>query len=160
MQATIEKESRSDKNATGSQLQIVTFEVGDASLALDIDAIQEINRSIQVTLVPHAPPAVLGVTNLRGEVITILDLHIVLGISPSDRTVNSRNLIVKHEGELFGLGVDRVLDIMTISTDLSPPPANLQGLSRKLLRGVHQADDRLIMILDLNELLKSRSLNA
>lgn len=160
MQATIEKKSRLENNANDSQLQIVTFEVGEASLALDIDTIQEINRSIQVTIVPHAPPAVLGVTNLRGEVVTILDLNIVLGIPATDRTTDSRNLIVKHESELFGLRVDRVLDIMTISTELSPPPANLQGMSRKLLHGVHQANDRLIMILDLNELLRSRSLNV
>jgi purine-binding chemotaxis protein CheW len=153
MRAIAESSRAKHLGTTPPTLQIVTFEVGGTSLALDIDCIQEINRSIQVTRVPHAPPEVLGVTNLRGEVITILDLHIVLGLGPSKKTASSRNLIVKHDDELFGLGVDKVSDIMKISSELSPPPANLQGFSRKLLRGVHQAEDRLIMILDLNELL-------
>lgn len=155
MQATLES-PKTAKSPPGDKLQIVTFEVANASLALDIAAVQEINRTIQITHVPHAPPQVLGVTNLRGEVITILDLNIVLGLEPRIKTSTSRNLIVKHEGELFGLGVDRVSDIMTISTELSPAPANLQGLSRKLLRGVYQTDERLIMILDLNQLLRPR----
>ena len=154
MQATLEKKPATTSNS--GQLQIVTFEVGATSFALDISCIQEINRSIQVTRVPHSPPEVLGVTNLRGEVITILDLHIGLGLHPSEKTSSSRNLIVKHDGELFGLGVDKVSDIMTISSELSPPPANLQGVSRKLLRGVHQAEDRLIMILDLDQVLRSQ----
>lgn len=151
---------QSDTSTTTTRensLQIVTFEVGKATLALDIAAVQEINRSLKVTKVPHAPRQVLGVTNLRGEVITILDLHIVLGIKSTAKTSSSRNLIVNFDHELFGLGVDRVSDIMTISSELSPPPSNLQGLSRKLLRGVHQADGRLVMILDLGEILKTRA---
>jgi len=150
------KPATSTTTTRENTLQIVTFEVGKATLALDIAAVQEINRSLKVTKVPHAPRQVLGVTNLRGEVITILDLHIVLGIKSTAKTSSSRNLIVNYDHELFGLGVDRVSDIMTISSELSPPPSNLQGLSRKLLRGVHQADGRLVMILDLGEILKTR----
>ncbi len=149
----------SHSTARENTLQIVTFEVGKATLALDIATVQEINRSLKVTKVPHAPRQVLGVTNLRGEVITILDLHIVLGIKATAKTSASRNLIVNHDHELFGLGVDRVSDIMTISSELSPPPSNLQGLSRKLLRGVHQADGRLVLILDLSEVLKTRAVS-
>ncbi len=91
-------------NSRADSLQIVTFEVGKTLLALDIATVQEINRSLRVTKVPHAPREVLGVTNLRGEVITILDLHVVLGIKTTEKTSASRNLIVNFDGELFGLG--------------------------------------------------------
>ena len=138
-----------------SQLQVVTFEVGPALLALEISTVQEINRNFNFTNVPHAPNFVRGVTNLRGEVVTIIDLHIVLDMEATEPTAHTRNLIVNHDRELIGLCVDRVADIMTISSDLSDPPSNLQGVPRKLIRGVHQAKGRLVMILDLNELLQS-----
>ncbi len=138
-----------------NQTQLVTFEVGQAVLALEISSVQEINRNLKLTHVPHAPHFVRGVTNLRGEVVTIFDLHIVLGISPADPG-SGRNLIVNHDGELIGLCVDKISDIMAInSSELSTPPANLQGVPRKLIRGVYQAPSRLVMILDLEELLGS-----
>ena len=138
-----------------NQTQLVTFEVGPAVLALEISAVQEINRNMKLTHVPHAPVFVRGVTNLRGEVVTILDLHIILGMEVGEGADSSRNLIVNHDNELFGLWVDRITDIMTIDTALSSPPSNLQGVPRKLIRGVHQAPGRLVMILDLFEVLNA-----
>ncbi|MCA9190900.1 MAG: chemotaxis protein CheW [Planctomycetales bacterium] len=138
----------------GNQLQLVTFGVGPAILALDISSIQEINRNLKFTKVPHAPSFVRGVTNLRGEVVTIVDLHVVLGMKQAEVSSQSRNLIVKHDDELLGLWVDRIADIMTINTTaLSSPPANLQGVPRKLIRGVHQTPESLVMILDLDEFM-------
>lgn len=142
------------------QVQLVTFEVGPALLALEISAVQEINRNLKLTHVPHAPSFVRGVTNLRGEVVTVLDLHIVLGMSLGEVSPSSRNLIVNHDDELFGLWVDRVSDIMSIqASESSPPPSNLQGVPRKLIRSVYRAPSRLVMILDLGELLNSCSAN-
>lgn len=147
------------KIAKQGELQVVTFQVGNATLALEISAVQEINRDLPITRVPHAPSFVRGVTNLRGEVVTIFDLHAVLGMADNLRSTSNRNLIVKDDGELIGLSVESVSDIMTISKELSPPPSNLQGVPRKLIRGVHQAPGRLVMILDLCEALQSCTAN-
>ncbi len=139
----------------GADLQLVTFEVGEATLSLEISSVQEINRNMQLTAVPHAPPFVRGVTNLRGEVVSILDIHIILGIPSVETGPASRNLIVNHNDDMFGLRVDRVSDIMSVrSSDLTMPPSNLQGVPKKLIQGVYQAEDHLILQLDLNELMK------
>ena len=151
--AAKQNQDQDQENKSGRRLQLVTFEVGHALLALDISSVQEINRNLRVTHVPHAPPFVSGVTNLRGEVVTILDPHVILGMNQANRPKPSRNLIVKHDGELFGLLVEKVSDILSIDSTLSAPPANLQGIPRKLIRGVHQAPGRLVMILDLEEVL-------
>ena len=135
-------------------LQLVTFEVGDATLALEISSVREINRNLNLTHVPHAPKYVRGVTNLRGEVAAILDSHALLGLTAAEPTAASRNLIVLHDGELIGLWVDAVADIMTVPVaELTAPPANINSTLRSLLRGVYQAPERLVMLLELDELL-------
>lgn len=145
-----------DGGAEGTQVQLVTFEVGAATLAIEISSVQEINRNLDFTVVPQAPAYVRGVTNLRGEVVTILDIHIILGMPPSDANANSRNLIVKHDEEMFGLRVDRVSDIMSVRTcDLTVPPSNLQGVPKQLIQGVYQSTERLVLYVDMDELLKS-----
>src|SRR3972149_9813502 len=78
-------------------LQLATFHVSDMCLALDIGLIQEIIRDIKVTRVPHAPPQVSGVINLRGEVTTVVDLRQVLGLAPLETTVGTQTLIVRSQ---------------------------------------------------------------
>ena len=140
---------------SGDELQLVSFEVAGAILALEISAIQEINRKMQLTAVPHAPPFVRGVTNLRGEVVSILDMHHILGKETRDDLPSDRNLIVNLGDARFGLRVDKVSDIMTVqSAELTVPPSNVQGIPKKLIRGVHQATDRLVLVIDLEQLME------
>lgn len=150
------KTSKKQGDGLDKQLQLVSFEVGPALLALDISSIQEINRNLQLTAVPQSPDIVRGVTNLRGEVVTILDLRVVMGMPAGEISTTGRNLIIKRDGELIGLLVDRVADIMTIgASETSPPPSNLQGVPRKLIHSVYQAPARLVMLLDLDEALQA-----
>lgn len=133
--------------------QYVTFDIGSARFALDLTNVQEINRSFNLTRVPHAPEYVLGVTNLRGDVVTILDLRIILEVEQQQPNSQDRNLIVNYQGELIGLSVDQVSDIMTLdASELSPPPTNLQGVPRKLVQSVYHSPTTLVMILDIDEM--------
>ena len=107
-------------DATASdQTQLATFYVADMCLALDIGLIQEIIRDVKITRVPHAPPQVRGVINLRGEVTTVIDLRPVLGLPPAAASRQPQTLIVRSQGESIGLIVDRVGDIYAVEARAS-----------------------------------------
>lgn len=134
--------------------QYATFYCGKAILGLDIQFVQEINRSTSITKVPLSPPCVRGVMNLRGEVVTMLDLRRLMGLPPVECTKSSRNLILKCEGEVFGLWVDGVADILAISDmAISQPPSNLSITESRMIRGVYQHDGTLVMLVNPSELL-------
>ena len=135
-------------------LQLAGFYVADMCLALDIATIQEIIRDIKVTRVPHAPPQVRGVINLRGEVTSVIDLRQILGLSPLDTTTDTQTLIVRSQAESIGLIVDRVGDIFAVEqSSIVPPPPNVASVDGRFFRGVCQQKTEVILVLDLEETL-------
>ena len=136
--------------ATATQLlQLVTFGVGDCHLAVGIEHVQEINRQLELTPVPGAPCEIRGVINLRGDVVTVLNLHHLLGFAELKRTRTSRNLILNIGGERVGVLVDHVSDILAISPEaISRRPPNLSHVDRRYMKGVHIRDEGIVVILD------------
>lgn len=140
--------------AKACELQLATFYVGDLLLALPIEYVQEINRNLDLTEVPHAPEHVRGVINLRGDVATVIDLRRILSFSPAEVTSQSRNLIVRSGGESIGLWVDRIADIITISSDdIGPAPANVSGVEGRFFKGVYRTETDIVVLLDTSEAL-------
>jgi purine-binding chemotaxis protein CheW len=138
--------------------QFATFYVGNILLGVDIRQVQEINRQLEVTHVPHAPRCVRGVINLRGEVTTVVDLRTVLGLSSAKVTRETRNLIVHSQGESIGFLVDRISDILTLKSDqISPPPSNIDGIQGRFFEGVHTLESEILVILDIEEALSQRN---
>lgn len=145
--------SEDEERRTG-EVQFATFYVGDILLGIDIRHVQEINRQLEVTRVPHAPEEVRGVINLRGDVATVIDLRHVLGLPAAEVTRDSRNLIVNYDGESIGLLVDRISDILTIDAEqIEPPPANVRGIDGRLLEGVHALPSSIVVLLSIEEVL-------
>ncbi len=139
---------------TADELQFATIYVSDLLLALPIDYVQEINRNLDLTEVPHAPEYVRGVINLRGDVATVIDLRGVLGFSLAEVTQSSRNLIVRSGDESIGLWVDRIADIITIRSDeIGPAPANISGADGRFFKGVYRNESEIVVILDVQEVL-------
>ncbi|WP_425614367.1 chemotaxis protein CheW [Anatilimnocola sp. NA78] len=139
-----------------NEVQYASFQVGDLLLGIDICQVQEINRNLQLTPVPHAPTAVRGVINLRGEVVTVIDLRCVLGMPPAEFTRGTRNVIIKHGGEQIGLLVDNVADVITCRADsIDPIPENLGGLESSYFNGVFKLDQGLLVTLNVAEALLS-----
>ncbi|WP_425400551.1 chemotaxis protein CheW [Aeoliella sp.] len=137
-------------------MQLATFYVGDMLLGLEIDQVQEINRCLDVTMVPHAPDWVRGVINLRGDVVTVIDLRSVLGLERGTVTKDSRNLIVNVSGELVGLCVDRIADIITVSRDdVIPPPPNIAAVDERFFSGVFTGENDIVAVLNLQEALET-----
>ncbi len=134
--------------------QFATFYVGNLLLGIEIGAVQEINRQLEVTPVPGAPRQVRGVINLRGEVATVIDLRTVLGMTPAEETRFTRNLIIHSQEESIGLYVDKISDILAINTsDISPAPSNVQGVDGKFIRGVYAMPAEIVVLLDVERVL-------
>lgn len=135
-------------------LQISTFYVGDVLYGIDINRVQEINKLSDITSVPLAPAFVRGVVNLRGRIVTIIDLGYKLTKKPIEDSADTKNIIVESKGEYIGLMVDRIWDVVQTEADaLSPPPANIGGVQGKLFKGVIQRDRELVGILDIERIL-------
>ena len=130
--------------------QVVVFRLGDGSYAVDIAAVREIIRSQPITVVPLAPPFVVGVLNLRSSIVPVLDLRRRCGFPAAPQTRDSRIVVVQVEEATVGLQVDSVSAVVTLSPNCIEPAAGLIGGGREqLLRGVARLDQSLIMLLDL-----------
>ena len=139
-----------------NSLELSTFYVGDALYGMDILRVQEINRLMDFTKVPQSPEYVMGIMNLRGQIVTVIDLSKKLGLSETELKDESRNIIVNDQGEYIGLLVDRISDVVRTDTDkIEPPPSNMGGVQGKFLQGVFKMDKNLIGILNVEELLKT-----
>ncbi|TWT36064.1 Chemotaxis protein CheW [Posidoniimonas corsicana] len=137
--------------------QFATFYLGEMLFGVDIAAVQEINRQVNITAVPNAPAHVRGVINLRGEVATVIDLRTVLGMPPAEESRDARNLIVASQGEAIGLWVDRISDILTLKADeISPAPANVDGIDGRFFQGVHTLETDIVVLLDVEQVLADR----
>lgn len=142
-------------SANKIRIELATFFVGDALCGMDILKIQEINKLMDMTKVPQAPSYVTGILNLRGQIVTIIDLGKKLGLGATDASQISRNIIVNSPGENVGLLVTRLSDVVSADTDrIERAPANMGGIQGEFFSGVYKTDDKLIGILDVNKVLR------
>lgn len=142
---------------TEEELLTATFELGsDGVFGIDASQIQEVVMVGEITPVRHAADYVAGIRNLRGRIITVIDLGVRLGLSSVEIGLDSRILIADWKGEPIGLLVDRVADAVALEAgDLEPAPPNLHGVQMQKLRGVFRSGDRLAALLDLAAVLGS-----
>ena len=147
-----------ERDMETTEMQFATFYVGDMLLGVDIQQVQEINRQLNVTEVPHSPVHIRGVINLRGEVTTVADLRKILGLPPGEVTHEGRNLIVTSQGESIGFLVDRISDILTLRSDQTdPPPTNVDGVAARFFSSVHSMESEILVILNIEEALSDRN---
>jgi purine-binding chemotaxis protein CheW len=132
----------------------VTFELAGELYALPVACIQEIQRARGITRVPHAPPPVRGITNLRGRVLVVVDLRLRLGLPAADDDERSRILVVSSRERSLGLLVDAAHQVVgLLPSRIEPPPADLVDERSAYLAGVVQLADHLVIALDIDQLL-------
>lgn len=132
------------------QRELITFELEDQLFGIDIMAIREIRAWTPVTRLPRVPHYVVGVVNLRGTVLPVVDLAARLGWKPSVPTPRHAIIVIQLDGQTRGLIVDAVSDIVTVSGDaLQPPPATSGDTIVPFLEGLVALEDRMVMVLDL-----------
>ncbi|MEM8757805.1 MAG: chemotaxis protein CheW [Planctomycetota bacterium] len=155
-----ETEAHTD-DAQGEQLQLVTFEVANEEFAVDILAVQEINRMMELTRVPSSPPAVEGVINLRGKIIPVLDLRKRFGMPIGEETERMRIVVVEVRSRVIGFIVDSVNEVLRISPSIvEAAPSMISSVESEFIAGVGKLEDRLLIMLDLERLFDGGLLDS
>ena len=143
------------------QLQLVTFGIGEEEYGVDILAVQEINRMMELTRVPQSPADIEGVINLRGKIIPVLDMRKRFKLSSSEQNEQSRIIVVEVHSRVIGFIVDCVHEVLRISRKIvEPAPEMVCSLDSDFIAGVGKLDDRLLILLDLNKLFDSQTVEA
>ena len=151
--------STSQKSAhhEGLTVSFVTFEVAGQMFGVPVMRVQDILTPDAIAPVPGGPAEVQGLINLRGRIVTVIDLHTRLGIK-REAARRGMCVTVENDGESYTLFVDRVGDVVTLPASLREEgPATLDALWRDVSDGVFRAGDRLLVILDVGRLLAIRS---
>jgi purine-binding chemotaxis protein CheW len=146
--------SNKDGAETGSKgeiLQLSCFYIGQVLCGVGIDAVQEINKNVETTKVPLAPSYVVGIMNLRGQIVTVIDLGRKLELSPVTLSDKTRVIIVEWSDEYVGFMVDSITDVYSAESDeIVPPPSNIKGAQGKYFQGVAKSGSDLVGILDID----------
>ncbi|MFP4528281.1 MAG: chemotaxis protein CheW [Candidatus Kapaibacterium sp.] len=138
-------------------LQLVSFNIGEEEFGVDILRVQEINRMVDVTRVPNAPDYVVGVINLRGKVIPIIDLRRRLGMPPKEYDKDTRIVVIEIDGKVIGFIVDSVNEVIRIKSEITePPPPMVAGIDSEYITAIGKLEDRLLILLDLNRILSAK----
>ncbi len=148
----------SDTNArAGEALRLATFSVGDDILAIDIMRIREIARPLPITPVPRSPHGMVGVINVRGQVLPLFDLRVRFELPPRRREDEHlvRHLVVRLDGASLGLVVDRMHDVVTVERkEIRAGKGVLVGEASEVFFGLAMLGDRLALLLNLRRVIQ------
>jgi purine-binding chemotaxis protein CheW len=129
--------------------QFCTFYLGRQCFGLDVLKVQEIVRHQPLTRVPLAHPMVRGLINLRGQIVTAIDLRERLDLPPRDDGSEPVNVVVQTDDGAVSLLVDEIGDVLEVTEQhFERPPETLQGSAREQIHGAYKLSDRLLVILD------------
>lgn len=136
--------------------QLVVFRLYGEEFGVEITKVREIIKPREITKLPHTADFIQGVTNLRGEVIPVIDLRLRFGVETTELTESSRIIIVDINDNRVGLTVDDVAEVLRISeADIDPPPRMVAGLKAEYLQGIGKIGNRLLILLDVDKILTS-----
>jgi len=137
-----------------STRQFCTFNVENLFLGIDVQQIQEVIRYQGMTRVPLADASISGLINLRGQIVTAIDLRVRLGLPPRDPDAVPMNVVVRDEDNAVSLLVDRIGDVLESDDELfEVPPTTVSGEIRDLLVGAYKLPGRLLLVLDIERML-------
>jgi purine-binding chemotaxis protein CheW len=138
-------------NAMPATSQLATFWLDGDLYGVEVEHVQEVLRSQSITRVPLAPPAVAGLINLRGQVVTAIELRERLGRPARPAGTDAVVIVVRLHGEAVSLLVDSIADVVDVDLrDFEAPPDTLDGSARELIRGAYKLSGQLLLALDVN----------
>jgi purine-binding chemotaxis protein CheW len=129
--------------------QFSTFVVANLFFGVDVLRVQEVLRFQPMTAVPQAPKVIEGLINLRGQIVTAIDMRQRLQLPPRPADKSPMNIVVRTADGAVSLLVDEIGDVLHMDeSDYERPPENLDAAARELIRGVYKLKDRLLLVLD------------
>lgn len=146
----------SDNVVLSNERQLILFSLGKGSYGIPIENVFEIKKMEEITVVPKAPKFIEGVINLRGNVVPVVDLRKRFGMDKAEVTKKTKIIIVDVKKRQFGLIVDAVAEVVTLSNDqIEPSLPTVSGLKAEFINGIGKLNDKLIIILDISRILQS-----
>ncbi|AIU67477.1 chemotaxis protein CheW [Vibrio coralliilyticus] len=153
MSQTNEVEVRKDQS-NDEVLQWVTFQLEEETYGINVMQVREVLRYTEIAPVPGAPDYVLGIINLRGNVVTVIDTRSRFGLMEGEITDNTRIIVIESEHQVIGILVDSVAEVVYLrSSEIDTTPSVGTDESAKFIQGVSNRDGKLLILVDLNKLL-------
>jgi purine-binding chemotaxis protein CheW len=132
--------------------QFCTFYLDKLLFGVELKGVQEVIRSLEMTKVPLAPEVVSGLINLRGQIVTAVNLRLRLELEPASPGALLMNVVVRSEDGAVSMLVDEIGDVVEVEeSSFEPPPETLRGSVRSMILGIHKLDDRLMHVLDIEK---------
>ena len=132
--------------------QFCTFYLDKLLFGVELKGVQEVIRSLEMTKVPLAPDVVSGLINLRGQIVTAVNLRLRLELEPAPPGALAMNVVVRSEDGAVSLLVDEIGDVVEVEeASFEKPPETLRGSVRAMILGIHKLDDRLMHVLDIEK---------
>ena len=137
------------------QHSLCTFRIGTISLGVEVRRVQEVIRAQRLTRVPGGPQAVRGLLNLRGQIVTALDLRQVFNVEHTEDPERLMNVVMRTIDGPVSFLVNEISDVVAVDKEyLESPPETLQGKVRHMIVGTYKLKDRLILVLNLEAIMK------
>ncbi len=155
MSATTPSEMHAVTQAHGPR-ECLTFRIGGEDYGIDILQVQEVRSYEAPTRIAQARPHVLGVLNLRGEIVPVVDMRLQLGIAQANFDDSTVVIVLKVAGRVFGLVVDSVSDVLGLAPEqLRPVPGIGSGIAADLLLAIATVNERMLLLVDIDKLMHS-----
>ncbi len=152
--------SQNDKAMDDPILQWVTYQLEDETYGINVMQVQEVLRITEIAPVPGAPDYVLGIINLRGNVVTIIDTRKRFGLLPKEPDDLSRIIIVEVNGNVIGMLVDCVAEVVYLhQSEIDSSPTVNNDDSSRFIQGVCTRDEKLLILVDVDKLLTEEEMN-
>jgi|SRR3712207_268302 len=135
-------------------MQVVIFKLNDEQFAVETAKVQSINDMMEITKVPNAPTYIKGLINLRGNVISLLDINLLLNTKESVDANQTNMIILNIEDEMVGITVDEVDEVLDVEEDLIEKTEQEKKFA--YIRGVINFEDRIVTLIDINKLLSNQ----
>jgi purine-binding chemotaxis protein CheW len=143
-----------DTQNESTSLQCVTFTLEDETYGMNVMQVQEVLREVEVAPVPGAPDYVLGIINLRGNVVSVIDARTRFGLQPKESDDMSRIIVIEAQQQILGILVDSVAEVVDINRDEIDTAPNVGNAeTSKYIDGVVSRGEKLLILVDLNKLL-------
>ena len=149
-----------EEGAFAETEDFVTFVIADQLFGIPVLKVQDVLSAHNITRIPLAPPEIAGSLNLRGRIVTAMDVRLRLGL-PSKRESVSMSIVAEHDGELYSLMVDSVGEVLALDgSAFERNPPTLDPKIRDYSVGIYRLDDKLLVVLDVNRLLDYERVQA
>ncbi|MCC3306545.1 chemotaxis protein CheW [Sneathiella sp. HT1-7] len=132
----------------------VTVFISDQLFGIPVLEVHDVLRGLNLTKIPLAPPEVAGALNLRGRIVTAIDVRKRLGLPEREEDENSMSIVVEHQGEPYSLLIDSVGEVLSLDlNELQPTPVTLNSCWKEISGGVYRLENKLLVLMQIEQLL-------